>query len=158
MQLQHARKWSETRSGLLGKWPKCSQFSGKLYACVCVNCIRCFCVFMCVYWVCVTLCMYTLLSRRGHKVLWGFQTCLPVSVFPAERRVKMYWRLRAWRLLACCRAGFSLEADRHCRAVSTRRSISLFSTLYAILFVSFLHRHSQSYHWSCPSLSLILWL
>lgn len=53
----------------------------------------------------------------------------------------MCWRLRAWRLLACCRVEYSLEVDRHCRVVSTRRSKSFFSTLYSILFVSFLHHH-----------------
>lgn len=75
------------------------------------------------------------------RVQWRFLTCLPVCVFPAERRVKMCWRLRAWRLLACCRVEYSLEVDRHCRVVSTRRSKNLSSTLYSILFVSFLHHH-----------------
>lgn len=102
--------------------------------------MRCFCgsrVSVCQ----VTHCMCT---QSFFSALIRFQgsflTCLPVCVFPAERRVKMCWRLRAWRPLACCRAGFSLEANRHCRAVSTRHSLS--SPLYSILFVSFLRHPS----------------
>lgn len=82
-----------------------------------------------------------LLFSRLSRVQGSFLTCLPVCVFPAERRVKMCWRLRVWRLLACCRVEYSLGVDRHCRVVSTRRSKSLSSTLYSILFVSFLHHH-----------------
>lgn len=59
------------------------------------------------------------------RVQQSFLTRLSVGVFPAERRAKMCWRSRAWRPLACCRAEYSLEADRHCRAVSTRHSSSL---------------------------------
>lgn len=172
-QLQHARRWSKTRSAQLGKWPKCSQFSGRLYVCGCGYTVSTsvhtgsvsVCVHVCRVSVREVCMRYMLLLKWGHKVSssslirvqWSFLTCSPVGVFPAERRVKMYWRLRAWRPLACCRAEYSLEADRHCRVVST----SLFSTLYSILFVSFLHHHlsptigliSLSF-----SLSLLLWL
>lgn len=130
MQLQHARRWSKTRSVLLGKWPKCSQFSGRLYVGV-FKCSWCCCaVFMCVV-------KMGALSRFSiwNMVQGSLVTCLPASVFPAERRVKMCWRLKAWRPLACCQAGFSLEASRHCRVVSARLSISLFSTLYSIFFL-----------------------
>lgn len=141
MQLQHARRWSKTRSVPLEKWPKCSQFSGRhdLFEYQCVNVS----VFVCV-------CVYCMLLKWRHKVSsmirvqWSFLTCLSIGVFPAERRVKMCWRLRAWRPLACCRAEYSLEADRLCRVVSTWHSKSLFSILYAIFVGSFLHLSSSS--------------
>lgn len=76
------------------------------------------------------------------RAQWSFLTCAPpVGVFPAERRVKMCWRLRAWRPLACCRVEYSLEAGRHYRVVRT--SLFFPSTLCFILFVTFLHRHLQ---------------
>lgn len=92
------------------------------------------CAHVCVrMWVCIHCC-----QNRGTKlffsslirVQWSFVTRLPASGFPAERRVKMCWRWKAWRPLACCRVGFSLEANRHCRVVSTRISVSLSSTRY----------------------------
>ena len=86
------------------------------------------------------------------KVQQSFLACLCVSVFPAERRVKMCWRWRAWRPLACCRAGFSLEADRHCRAVSSRLSISLpsiISSIFQSLPLSFSFSLSPSSMQSC---------
>lgn len=147
MQLQHARRWSKTRSALLGKWPKCSQFSGRLYVCMSAYFSNSESVFGFTCVVC-TLCCHSA-GRKGYfssliRVQQSFLSRLCVSaVFPTERRVKMCWRLRAWRPLACCRAGFSLEADRHCRAVSTRLGISLSSIIYSIVFFSFLHHHAQ---------------
>lgn len=128
MQLRHARRLSKTRSVRSGKWPKCSQCSGSHGACVHVCGV----------------------ARGGSarrpfevsvssvsRVQRSFLTCLSIGVVPAERRAKMCWRLRAWRPLACCRVEYSLEADRHCRAVSTRHSSSL--DFYSILFGWGLH-------------------
>lgn len=128
MQLRHARRLSKTRSVRLGKWPKCSQCSGSHGACV---------------RVCgiarggSTRRPYEVSVSSVTRVQRSFLTCLSIGVFPAERRAKMCWRLRAWRPLACCRAEYSLEADRHCRAVSTRHSSSL--DFYSILFGWGLH-------------------
>lgn len=118
MQLRRGRRWSKTRSVRLGKWPKCSRCSGSHGVCehergiargasVCVAAVSSFCF---------------KLHTGFNQVSWPV---LSVGVIPAERRAKMCWRLRAWRPLACCPAEYSLEADRHCRAVSTRHSSSL---------------------------------
>ena len=67
MQLPHVRRWSRTRSELLGKWPKCSKFSGKIYLCVrdCKNeCRVCF-----RFGICIFLCVCTWTWKEGVDVL-----------------------------------------------------------------------------------------
>lgn len=116
MQLQHVRRSSKTRSVQLGKWLKCSRCSGRHGVCEHGRGI----VRGASVWQ-----TYQVSFSSAMQVQHSFLTCVSVGVFPAERRAKMCWRLRAWRPLACCRAEYSLEADRHCRAVSTRHSSSL---------------------------------
>lgn len=115
MQLRHVRRLSKTRSARLGKWPKCSRCSGSHGVCDHERGIVRGASVRQPYQVSVSS---TLRVQRSSL------TCLSVGVFLAERRAKMCWRLRAWRPLACCRAEYSLEADRRCRAVSTRHRSS----------------------------------
>lgn len=115
MQLRRVRRLSKTRSVRLGKWPKCSRCSGSLGVCE----RGCGIVRGASVWQ-----PYQVSVSSAIRVQRSFLTCLSVGVFPAERRAKMCWRLRAWRPQACCQAEYSLEADRHCRVVSTRRSSS----------------------------------
>lgn len=119
MQLRRGRRWSKTRSVRLGKWPKCSRCSGSHGVCEHERGIARGGS------VCVCGSRIKFLFQAPYRVQPSFLTCLSVGVIPAERRAKMCWRLRAWRPLACCPAEYSLEADRHCRAVSTRHSSSL---------------------------------
>lgn len=116
MQLRHVRRLSKTRSVRLGKWPKCSRCSGSHGVCEHERgLVRGASVWQ----------PYQVSVSSAMRVQRSFLTCLSVGVFPAERRAKMCWRLRAWRPLACCQAEYSLEADRHCRAVSRPHSSSL---------------------------------
>lgn len=115
MQLRRVRRLSKTRSVRLGKWPKCSLCSGSRGVCERGRGI----VRGASVWQ-----PYQVPVSNAIRVQRSFLTCLSVGVFPAERRAKMCWRLRAWRPQACCQAEYSLEADRHCRAVSTRHSSS----------------------------------